>query len=317
MSVIRKARWVLTFAIVAVCGVAVAAGASVTRSADPAPADLPALQAPRVSPAGPLVTLTDLEPGDQRTANFTLTNPNAAETDAKVFGSLASGSQALYDNLIAELATSDSGVVWRGPLGQLTGDSAAVAPIQSNSSEAMTLTISVPPELGDNFQTLTSRFNLGFALDYPGWMSTDQIPPRTRVRSIKPARKRLKHTFSTRNLRKKRVKIYGRAADVASGVARVEISLLKVTNRGKREKYCRSWNPARSRYQYIGKRKGSCKQRIWFNAFGADRFRLTMTPRMTKRGRYVLRVRGIDRAGNVETAFSPRKGNVFRFRITR
>lgn len=316
MSVIRRTRWLLTVAIVAVCAVTVAAGAAVTGQAD-GTSSLPALQAPSVSPEGPLVTLTDLEPGDQRTANFTVRNPNGSEVDARVFGTLSSGSQALYDSLIAELATADDGVVWRGALGQLTGDSAAVAPMQSNASEPMTLTISVPPELGNNYQALESRFNLGFALDHPGWMSADQRPPRGQIRSIKPVRKRLKRTISMRKLRKKRVKLYGRATDAESGVARVEVSLLKVINRGKREKYCRSWNPARSRYQYVGRKKGSCTRRIWFNAYGADRFRLVMTPRMTKLGRYVLRVRAIDRAGNVETAFSPRKRNVFRFRIKR
>lgn len=315
MSVIRNFRLVITLAIVAVCAVTVVAGAAVTGSADGGTTDLPALNAPTVSPSGPLVTLTDLEPGDQRSTSFTVRNPNASETDARIFGTLTSGSQMLYDALIVELATENSGVVWRGALGQLTGDSAALAPIQSNGSEAMTLTVSVPPELGNSYQTQTSRFNLGFALDYPGWMSRDTIAPKSQLRSIRPGRYRLKRTLSMRKLRKKRVKLYGRSTDVGSGVARVEISLMKVTNRGKREKYCRSWNPARSKYMYMSKRKGSCKRMTWFNAIGADRFRLVMTPRMTKRGRYVLRVRAIDKAGNFETAFSPRKRNVFRFKI--
>lgn len=315
MSVKRNMRWVVTLAVVAVCVATVAAGAAVTRNADEGTSQLPPLRATAITPTGPLVQLTDLKPGDQRTTNFTMTNPNDSEIDARIYGSLTSGSQSLYDNLIAELATAGSGVVWRGQLGQLSGDSAAVAPIQSNASEPMTLTISVPPELGNNFQSLTSRFNLGFALEHPGWMSRDQTAPKSRITSIRPVRTRLKRTLSMRKLRKKRVKIYGRSLDAESGVARVEVSLLKVINRGKREKFCRSWNPARSRYQYVGKRKGSCQRRIWFNAYGADRFRLTLTPRMTKRGRYVLRIRGIDRVGNVESSFSPRKKNVFRYKI--
>lgn len=315
MSVIRNYRWIVTIALVAVCAITVVAGASVTDQADDGLSSLPPLQAPSISPAGPLVNLTDLQPGDQRTAAFTVSNPNASETDARIYGTLTSGSQALYDVLIAELATSSSGVVWRGALGQLNGDSAATAPIQSLGSEPMTLTVSVPPELGNNYQALASRFNLGFALDHPGWLSSDQIAPRSQLRSIRPGRYRLKRTLSMRKLRKKRVKLYGRATDTGSGVARVEMSLMRVANRGKREKYCRSWNPARSKYMYMGKRKGSCRRMNWFNAIGSDRFRMVMTPRMTKRGRFILRIRAIDRVGNVETIFSPRRKNSFRFRI--
>ncbi|MBI5310926.1 MAG: hypothetical protein HZB14_07900 [Actinobacteria bacterium] len=315
MSVIRNFRWVVTIAIVAVCAVTVVAGASVTGGHVNSAASMPTLRSARIAPEGPLVNLTDLEPGDQRSTSFTINNPNSAEADAHIYGSLTSGSQMLYDALVAEVSTADEGVVWRGQLGQLIPESAAIAPLQAYGAEPVTLTISVPPDLGDNFQAQTSRFNLGFGLDHPGWLLGDQLAPRSQLRSIRPGRKRLKRTLSMRKLRKKRIKLYGRATDTGSGVARVEMSLSKVINRGKREKYCRNWNPARSRYQYMGRRKGSCRRMTWFNAIGAERFRYVMKPRMTKRGRYILRIRAIDKVGNIESSFSPRKRNSFRFRI--
>lgn len=311
---IRRLRWVATLAIAAVCTVTVVAGAAVT-DFNPIVASDSTPSAPTVSPAGPLVILTDLEPGDVRSASFTVGNPNTSTTIARVAGRLTSGSQALYSNLIAELATAGNGVIWRGTLGQLAGNTAPLTPILGGRDQPMTLTISVPPELNDGFQALTSRFALDFSLSDANLLAAERNPPTSRLTSIKPGRHRLKRTVSIRRLRRKRVKIYGRARDAETGVARVEVALMKVGNRGRRERFCRSWHPAKSRYKFVGRKAGSCRRMHWFNATGAEDFRLTLTPRMTRRGRYVLRTRAIDRANNIETTRSPRKGNVFRFRI--
>lgn len=313
MSIVRRFRWVATIAIVAACAITVVAGAAVTDRESRVAAFAPS--APNVSPAGPLVVLTDLKPGDVRSASFTVGNPNSSTTLARIAGRLTSGSPSLYTNLVAELSTVDDGVIWRGALGQLAGSSAALTPILGGRDKPMTLTVSVPPDLGNGFQTLTSRFSLDFSLDDMSVVATERTPPTSRLSSIKPGRERLKRNLSIRKLRKKRVKIYGRAVDAESGVARVEVSLMKVGNRGRRERYCRSWNPAKSNFKFAGRKAGSCRRMIWFNAAGTEDFRLTMKPRMTRRGRYILRVRAIDKANNIEIALSPRKRNVFRFRI--
>lgn len=313
MPVIHKLRWVLTLAVVVVCAVTVVAGAAVTdvrRFADPPPP-----MAPRISPGGPLVELNNLEPGDVRSASFTIGNPNPMTTLARVAGRLTSGSQALYSNLVAELSSGDSGVFWRGTLGQLSGDTSALTTVLAGDDKPMTLTVSLPPGLGNDFQTLTSRFDLRFSLSNASPGGGEAIAPVSRLVSVKPGRKRLKKTISIRNLREKRVKFYGRAADAQSGIARVEVSLMKVGNRGRRERICRNWNPAKGTYSIVGTRANSCKRMIWFNAIGAERWRFIMRPRMTRRGRYILRVRAIDKANNIETRLSPRKRNVFRFRI--
>lgn len=313
MSVMHRFRWVLTIAIVAVCAVTVVAGAAVTdvrRFADPPPT-----KAPRVSPGGPLLELTNLEPGDVRSASFTVENPNAVPTLSRIAGRLTSGSQALYGNLVAEILKSDTGVFWRGTLAQLSGDTSALSTVAAGAQVPMTLRISVPPGLGNDFQSLTSRFDLEFSLVRADFAYNDRIAPGSRLMSIKPGRKRLKMTISIRKLRKKRVKIYGRAVDAQSGIARVEVALMKVGNRGRRERFCRSWNPAKNKFMYVGGRTNSCKRMVWFNAIGAERFRFVLKPKMTKRGKYILRTRAIDKANNYETKLSPRKRNVFRFRI--
>lgn len=313
MSVVRRFRWAFTFAVVIVCVATVVAGAAVTDIERLA--EEPAPNPPTVSPAGPLVLLTDLEPGDTRSTNFSVGNPNSAQTLAKVGGRLTSGSQALYSRLVAELSAAGDGVLWRGTLDQFTGSTTALTSIAAGSNKPMTLTITVPPDLDDSFQSLTSRFSLDFALSSISSALAERVPPISRWTSIKPGRNRLKKTISIRKLRKKRVKLYGRATDSESGVARVEVSLMKIGNRGRRERLCRSWNPAKKKYKLFGTRSGSCKRPLWFNAVGTDQFRLTLNHRMIKRGRYILRVRAIDKANNFETKLSPRKRNVFRFRI--
>lgn len=314
MPVIRRFRWVFTIAIVAICAVTVVAGAAVT-DLNPRVAAMASPSAPTVSPAGPLVILTDLEPGDVRSASFTVGNPNGSTTLARIAGRLTSGSPSLYTNLVAELSTNGDGVFWRGTLGQLAGSSAALTPIFAGQDKPMTLTVSVPPDLDNGFQALTSRFALDFSLDDMSVAATERTPPTSRLSSIKPGKQRLKQNQSIRKLRRKRVKIYGRAIDAESGVARVEVSLMKIGNRGRRERLCRSWNPAKNRYQLIGRRAGSCRRMVWFNAIGAERFRFVLKPKMVRRGRYILRVRAIDKANNIEIAISPRKKNVLRYRI--
>lgn len=314
MPVIRHFRWVFTIAIVAICAVTVVAGAAVT-DLNPRVAAMASPSAPTVSPAGPLVVLTDLEPGDVRSASFSVGNPNTSTTLARIAGRLTSGSPSLYANLVAELETDDDGVIWRGALGQLAGGSAALTPILAGRNKPMTLTVSVPPDLGDSFQALTSRFALEFSLDDLSVTATERTPPTSRLTSIKPSKERLKRTLNLRKLRRKRVKIYGRAVDAESGVARVEVSLMKVGNRGRRERFCRSWNPAKSRFQFVGRRAGSCRRMVWFNAVGAESFRMVLKRKMVRRGRFILRVRAIDKANNFEIALSPRKKNVYRYRI--
>ncbi|MBI4898545.1 MAG: hypothetical protein HY827_09315 [Actinobacteria bacterium] len=313
----RVARGVLTLAIVAVCAVTVVAGAAVTRGIRVADtANLPPLDPPTISPSGPLVNMSNLEPGDQKSASFVIGNPNKVAAVARIFGELTGGDQQLYDVLGVELASSD-GAFWSGPLSALMQSSSASTVLAAHSDRPITLTIAVPSELGNDFQSRLSQFNLKFALDYIIKPSEDHIAPVARLRSVRPGRGILKRSNAYQRLRRKKVIIfYGRASDEPSGVDRVEVSLMRIMSRRGKAMECRSWSPVARKYIRNASKGRSCTPRLWFSASGTDRFRFLMYGRkMILRGRYVARVRAVDKAGNVETKLSPRRLNVLRFSI--
>lgn len=313
----RVTRGVLTLAIVAVCVVTVIAGAAVTRGIRASDAsDKPPLAAPTISPAGPLVNMTNLQPGDQQSTSFVIGNPNNVAATARIFGSLTGGDQQLYDILSAQLATSDE-VFWTGSLGALMESSTAATTLAAKSDRPITLTLIVPSELGNDYQSRLSEFSLKFALDHVITKAEDSIPPVSLLRSVRPSRGRLKRHNAYKRLRRKKVVIfYGRAVDEPSGVARVDVSLMKVSNRKGRARICRSWSPAFQRYVLGGPKQKSCVPRVWFSASGREQFRFLMYGRkMIRRGRYVIRVRAVDNAGNMEAKFSPKQRNVVRFSI--
>ncbi len=313
----RVARGILTLAIVAVCAVTVVAGAAVTRGVRTADTSkLPPLDPPSISPSGPLVNMSNLEPGDQKSASFVIGNPNKVAAVARIFGELTGGDQQLYDVLGAELASSNE-VFWRGPLSALMESSSASTVLAAHSDRPITLTIAVPSELGNDYQTRLSEFSLKFALDYVIRPTEDRIAPFTRLRAIRPGRGLLKKSNAYKRLRRKKVIIfYGRALDEPSGVDRVEVSLMRVMNRRGKAMECRSWSPVARKYIRNASKSRSCTPRLWFSASGTERFRFLMYGRkMILRGRYVVRVRAVDKAGNVEAKLSPRRLNVLRFSI--
>lgn len=313
----RITRGALTLAIVGVCAATVVAGAAVTNGRyTNNPDDIVPLRAPTISPSGPLVSFTGLQPGEARSTTFEIRNPNAEDSVAKIIAELTGGDQLLYNQLAVELG-SEGDIFWRGPINALMDPSSALTSVPGDGTRPVTLTLSVPPDLDDSYQSRLSEFTLKFALDHAIRRGVDRIPPATRVSAIKPNRKKLrKRNFYKRGRKRKQIIVfYGRASDEPSGVARVEVSLMRVVNKRKRERVCRSWSPTRGKYVINGARTGSCRRPLWYAASGTNTFSFLMFGRMIQRGRYIARVRAIDNAGNVETRFSPRKRNVMRFRI--
>lgn len=314
----RWAKYSLSLAVAGACAVTVVAGAAVTRSGpslvkmDEAP-----LSPPTVSPAGPLVSLTDLEPGDSRTASFTLGNPNPTDTDAHISGALTSGDQALYDVLNVELSSPD-GTFWNGPLSGMVGSSAAKTKIAADGDAPLTLRLSVPPDVGNAYQSKLSEFSLRFALERTAPRGADKRPPITRLRSIKPGPRILRRSRSaSRMRRRKQVIIFtGRTADEYSGIDRVEVSLMRIRRLPGKKRVCKSWSPSSRLYVQRGTRANSCTRPIWFSASGTDEFRFLMFgSRMIRKGHYRIRVRATDRAGNVESLYNTKKRNSVYFRI--
>ncbi len=83
--------------------------------------------------------------------------------------------------------------------------------------------------------------------------------------------------------------IRGVAADVGCGLDRVEISVTR-----KRGKKCRPLN-ARGRLA----RRSSCATRVWLPVTGGAKWSFRLRKRLPA-GRYIVRTRAFDFAGNVE-----------------
>lgn len=105
--------------------------------------------------------------------------------------------------------------------------------------------------------------------------------------------------------KRRELRVRGRAAD-ESGVAKVEVALTR--NAG-----CRQFTGKRFR------RSGGCRKNlIWLAAtqFGGDRFELTTDPDVKiRRGKYTIRARATDTAGNVGTKFSREARSQVRLRV--
>ncbi|MFY9488082.1 MAG: hypothetical protein WAP35_05225 [Solirubrobacterales bacterium] len=274
---------------------------------------------PNISPAGPLVAMTGLEPGDQRSTSFRIGNPNQADTVAKILAELTGGDRQLYDRLVVELSSSD-GVFWRGPVSALLDPTSALTRIASGTQRDITLTLSVPSDLDDSYQGRISQFSLKFALDHAVPQSADGVAPAARLGHTRPSYRAMRRSnFYTRLRRKAKrrqlILFFGRATDEGSGVARVDVSVMRVVDLRRGEQDCRSWSPVKNRYVRRSSKRLSCRKPLWYAASGKERFSFVLFGKMIRRGRYIVRVRAIDNAANTQSKFSRRKSSVRRFRI--
>jgi hypothetical protein len=83
-------------------------------------------------------------------------------------------------------------------------------------------------------------------------------------------------------------RIRGRVDELGSGIDRVELVFVR-----RRDGRCSSWSPGRSRFA-----RGGCRRAVPFRAGNTPRWTYLL-PRRLARGRYRIRARAVDEAGNV------------------
>jgi hypothetical protein len=125
--------------------------------------------------------------------------------------------------------------------------------------------------------------------------TADRVAPSARIKSPRNG-KRYRH--GPRLLR-------GTATDGQSGVRTVQLSLRRRAGRK-----CSQWS-ARSE-RFAGK---SCRKKVFFDA-GAGPNWSYLLPAALRRGRYVLEVKAVDRAGNSQSRFVGGRTRV-KFRVAR
>jgi WD40 repeat protein len=131
----------------------------------------------------------------------------------------------------------------------------------------------------------------------------DRTPPHARIVGLKA------------RMRAKGLKRFHGTAGDDRGVARVEISLVRLGGGARIATATCSVLGARGRFRTTAARRGRCSAVGFLRARGTTRWTFTLPGRLP-RGRYVLTVRAIDRAGNVERGFSARKGDRVVFTVT-
>lgn len=317
MSVVTKAiKAMATFVIVAGALAAVAVGANVVHTDAAAPVTL---TPPKLTPSGPIISVTGLREGESRSSEFEITNNNLMAARIFFSGTLTGGNSELYDALTASLQSATTGApIWSGRLRDLDVGRIAGS-IGAGTRRRYLLTVGVPSWAGNNLQNRRSEFNLHFAftLDAAGG---DTVAPMTSISLANSTRVRTRHVY----YRPIRLTFTGRAWDNASDIARVEVSLVRYTRpvklkRGKvqaKQRVCRRWIPTRRKF--VGRTRGRCV-RMWITAAGTDKWRYRFARQRLKPGRYELRVRAVDAAGNAD-ATSRRTGpntNVIRFWVKR
>ncbi len=272
---------------------------------------------PRVTPSGPIFVAEDLVPGKVREANFQLENRNKADSRLYVSGRLTGATGDLYDALTARLTDRESGqVVWSGGLRQLlTG--AAVGKLDGVSEHRYSLGIGIPDWAGSYYNGKRAQFDIDFTL-LADRRDFDSLAPLTSINLTKSTsrRKFLKAMRKARKKRRVQIVYEGTAQDKNAGVTRVEVSLVHrftKARKGKRIKYCRSYVPLRKKF--VQARRSGCDF-FWITANGTTRWKYKFRKIKFGKGAYELRVRSIDRFGNVEQRFRRigDKVNYIRFR---
>lgn len=316
MSLKLVIRVVASVAVLAVAGVAVAAGSGVVGTDDSPSYEL---APPKITPSGPIVNFENLEMGETRNADFSLQNVNKARADVLLSGKVAGVDTDLFDVLTAKLTNDDSGkVLWDGGLRQMLAG-AALGEMRGVSSTDYRIAVGVPSWAGDAFGAKRATFDLDFVFS-SSKKDFDHLAPLT---SINLRRSMTRRKFvkvmrrGKRSSRRARFAFYGTAKDRDNSVARVEISLIRrytVVRRGKRVKLCNSFVPLRKRFVRTSRKK--CKP-FWITANGADKWSYRFPALKLGKGAYEVKVRASDPYGNQETKFRRigDKVNFIRYRV--
>jgi hypothetical protein len=120
------------------------------------------------------------------------------------------------------------------------------------------------------------------APNVPAGACTDQTPPTSTYTSKAAKKAKTSRTH----------KLSGTASDVGCGLDRVEVSVARKTG-----KKCQYMTNA---LRLSGRRTSCGKPAHWRLAKGTTKWSLQLLPKKTARGKYVIRTRATDFAGNVQ-----------------
>lgn len=271
-------------------------------------------QPPGVSPSGPVINAAGLRAGEERSGNFTVTNPNAVATGLHINGSTSTVDDDLLDTLTARLRDRDSGdQVWSGSLNQLLAGTPA-GRIAAAGVRRLEISLGLPGWAGNAYQTRGAAFDLNFTLTGDEG-ELDRAAPVTSIRLTKSTRFRNKRQFR----KPMRLLFTGGARDDVSAVARVELSLVsfpKAKNRRQARRLrgrCTPFVPLRRKF--VRNTRSGCL-RVWITASGTNPWTYKFPRQRLKPGKYELRVRSIDTRGNVESGLRSRGSNVNTIKFT-
>ncbi len=137
----------------------------------------------------------------------------------------------------------------------------------------------------------------------PAVTAKDTTRPRSRVVGLK------------RRVKAKALKRFRGTANDDRGLARVEVSLVRLRGGARIARAtCTALN-AKGRFHALKVRHGRCAVSGFLRAKGTTRWSFPLKHRLPK-GSYVLTVRATDTSGNVENGFSARKGDRFAFTVS-
>jgi Bacterial Ig domain len=120
-----------------------------------------------------------------------------------------------------------------------------------------------------------------------------------------------------RRARASKLRVFrGTASDAGSGVARVELALIRLDGKARPAATRSSCNvlTARGGFARQAAKRGVCAARTFITAKGTGRWSLKLRKPLP-RGSYVLYARATDRAGNVERTFTTTSGNRRTFQV--
>jgi hypothetical protein len=280
---------------------AVALGSTLIGTAD---SGVPRLQPPKLSTgAGPISVQGNLFPGQKRRSHFSIENPNGQAADLWLTGALTGGDKALYDILYATISTEAGLQMWSGPLWELA--SARNAGIwNALQTQNLTFDLEVASWAGNTFQAKRSEYSLGFSF-LNNAVDGDTEAPNSKILTVKPPTKK-------RNLKKGKWLIKGTATDNASKVSEVRLALIRLVKKtGKRKSRCTNWVPNRRKLVPTDRQCTSS----WFRASGHEKWNYLFPVKRLPKGSYILISRAIDSSGNIETAFSKKRGNRVAFKF--
>ncbi|MBJ7346939.1 MAG: hypothetical protein JHC87_00040 [Thermoleophilaceae bacterium] len=299
---VKLFRIVITTVIVLAVAATAALGAMVTGQANRY--RMTPLEAPVISPKGPLINAQNMKAGETRESHFSAYNANEVPTVLRVTGRSSSDTgSSLYDQLDATVTTDAGDIVWRGSLASF-GSGRPLMEVQPYKNANFIFTVTVPDWIGNEGQNQRSQFDLDFSFEDPN-SEYDTSKPVSRIHRWYPRRQQFIKSYG-------RTVFRGVAVDNETGVDHVELSLVRVKMKRGHRKQCAHWIPKERKF--VRRSRSSCN-RIWFNANGTGQWKVSVPTKWLKAGRYVLISRAVDRAGNGESVQSKKRVNRRTFRM--